>query len=50
MCSFFLGLFPPIYAGEEDIDLSIEGKVLSARLKEIPLKIILEKLEREKGI
>ena len=50
MCSFFLGLFPPVFAGEGDIDLMIEGKVLSARLREIPLKIILEKLEREKGI
>ena len=45
-----MGFFPLLFAGGGDIDFTIEGKVLSARLKEIPLKIILEKLEREKGI
>lgn len=50
ICSLFLGVFPPLFAGGGDIDLTVEGMVLSARLREIPLKIILEKLEREKGI
>lgn len=50
ICSFSLGVFPPVLAGGEDIDLTIGGNFLSARLKEIPLKIILEKLKREKGV
>jgi len=50
MCSFFLAVLPLTAASREDIDLTIHGEVLSARLRAIPLKIILEKLEREKGI
>ncbi|NIM99572.1 MAG: hypothetical protein GTO24_16315 [candidate division Zixibacteria bacterium] len=50
ICFSFLNAFPPILAGGEHIDLKLEGEVLSAELSEIPLKIILEKLEREKGI
>ena len=49
MCSFFLAVLPPTAASGEDIDLTIHGEVLSARLRGIPLKIILEKLERERG-
>ena len=50
MCSFFLAVLPPTLASREDIDLTIHGEVLSAKLRGIPLKIILEKLERERGI
>jgi hypothetical protein len=50
MCSFFLTVLPPTVASRENIDLTIHGEVLSARLRGIPLKIILEKLERERGI
>jgi hypothetical protein len=49
ICSFSLGVFAPVLARGGDIDLTIEGGVLSARLKEAPLKIILERLERETG-
>jgi hypothetical protein len=50
MCLFFLGVFPPSSAVGGDIDLTIEGGALSARLKGISLKIILEKLEKGRGI
>jgi hypothetical protein len=50
LCSFFLAVLPPTAASSGNIDLTIHGEVLSARLRGIPLKIILEKLEREKGI
>ena len=50
ICSFFLGVFPPVLTGAERVDLTIEGETFSARLREVPLKTILEKLEREKGI
>jgi len=49
MCSFFLAVLPLTAASRENIDLTIHGEVLSARLRGIPLKIILEKLERERG-
>ena len=50
ICSFFLGVFPPVLAEGGDIDLTIEGETLSAKLRRIPLKILFEKLKREKGI
>ena len=50
ICSLLLGIFSPVLTGREDIDLIVEGEVLSAKLNGIPLKIILEKLERERGI
>jgi len=50
VCCLVLSVFPPVLARGGDIDLTIEAGVLSARLKEIPLRIILEKLERERGI
>ena len=50
MCSSFLAVLPPTVASRGNIDLPIHGEVLSARLRKIPLKIILEKLERERGI
>jgi hypothetical protein len=48
--SFFLGVFPPVLGAGRDIDLTIEGETLSAKFRKVPLKIILEKLERDKGI
>ena len=49
MCSLFLG-GSPVFAGGERVDLTVEGETLSASLREIPLKIILERLERRKGV
>jgi hypothetical protein len=48
--SFSLGVFVPVLARGGDIDLTIEGETLSARLRKVPLKIVLEKVEREGGI
>ena len=50
ICSLVLSVFIPASAAGWDIDLTIEGEVLSARLMEVYLKAILEKLERERGI
>jgi len=50
ICSLFMGPFPPALAGDGNIDLTVEGEFLSARLKGVPLTTILEKLERERGI
>lgn len=49
-CSFFMCLFSPAWSGKGDINLKIKGQALSVNLKEIPLKFILEKLKRERGI
>ena len=46
----FLSIISTVPAREKIVDLTIKGKTLSAKLKEIPLKDILEKLERETGI
>jgi hypothetical protein len=48
--SFFLCVFSPAWSGRGDIDFKLEGHTLSANLKNIPLKFILEKLERDRGI
>jgi hypothetical protein len=48
--TFFLCIISAVAAREGGVDFTVEGEVLSANLKEIPLKDILEKLEREKGI
>ena len=50
MCSFFLAVLPPTVVSRGTIDLTIHGEVSSARLRGIPLTVILEKLERERGI
>jgi len=50
ICLFFFGVISLVLAGAGDIDLTVEDETLSARLRGIPLKIILEKLERERGI
>lgn len=50
ICSLCVGFFPPALAGDGDIDLTVEGELLSARLNGVPLATILEKLERERGI
>ena len=49
-CTFFFSIISTVPAREKIVDLTIKGKTLSAKLKEIPLKDILEKLEREIGI
>lgn len=49
-CAFFLSILSAVPAREEAFDLKLEGEVLSVKLKEVPLKQILEKLEREIGI
>ena len=45
-----LSVLSPVPARGAGIDLTFQGNVLSANLKEAQLKEILEKLEREKGI
>jgi hypothetical protein len=50
MCSLALSVSLPASAAGWDIDLTIEGEVLSARLRGVPLKAVLETLERERGI
>ena len=50
ICGIYLSIFSPLFAGGGTVDLSIEGDTLSVNLKAIPLKDILEKLEKEKGI
>ena len=49
-CAFFFSIISAVPAREKIVDLTIKGETLSAKLKEIPLKDILEKLEREIGI
>jgi len=49
-CTFFFSIISAVPAREKIVDLTIKGETLSAKLKEIPLKDILEKLEREIGI
>lgn len=49
-CQFVLCLFSPVWSEVGDIGLKFEGETLSAELEEIPLKVVLENLEREKGI
>jgi len=48
--SFFLSAFTPVPAQAASIDLTFQDDVLSANLKEVRLKDVLERLEREKGI
>jgi hypothetical protein len=49
-CTFFFSIISAVPAREKVVDLTIKGETLSAKLKEVPLKDILEKLERELGI
>ena len=49
-CTFFFSIISAVPAREKIVNLTIKGETLSAKLKEIPLKDILEKLEREIGI
>jgi hypothetical protein len=49
-CSFFLCTFSAAWSEKGNIDFKLEGHTLSANLKEIPLKFILERLEKERGI
>ena len=50
ICGIYVSVFSPEWASGETFDLTLEGEVLPPELKDIPLKDILEKLEREKGI
>ena len=51
MLTFFcLGSFSPASAGKGEVDVKFEGQILSAELQGVSLKVILEKLNREKGI
>lgn len=41
---------PVVFSGNRDIDLQFRGQIMSAELQAVPLRLILEKLQREKGI
>lgn len=47
---FCLGSFCPASSGRGEIGLEFRGQIMSAELQGVPLRLILEKLEREKGI
>ena len=47
---FSLGLFCSVSSGKEEIDLELRGQAMSAELQGVSLRLVLEKLEREKGI
>jgi hypothetical protein len=49
-CLLIAGFFSPALAKEGYTDLKFQGKTLSADVKKVPLKAILEKLKKEKGI
>ena len=49
-CVFFLSITSAVPAREKIVDLTIKGETLSAKLKEIPLKDILEKLKVVKNL
>lgn len=48
--SFCLGSFSSPSSGKEEIDLKFKGQIMSAELQGVSLRLILEKLNREKGI
>jgi len=47
---FFLGSFFSISSGEGELDVDFQGQIMSAELQGVSLRLILERLEREKGI
>ncbi len=47
---YFSGLFLPSLSIAYSVDLIFKGETLSANLKEVPLKTVLEKISREKGV
>jgi hypothetical protein len=47
---FLIGGFSPAWSEEKDMALDFQGQTLSAFLQAVPLRFILEKLEKEKGI
>jgi len=47
---YFSGLFLPSLSIAYSVDLTFKGETLSANLKEVPLKTVLEKISREKGV
>jgi hypothetical protein len=48
--AFLIGGFSPAWSGEKDMALDFQGQTFSAFLQAVPLRFILEKLEKEKGI
>jgi len=48
--AFLIGGFSPAWSGEKDMALDFQGQTFSAFLQAAPLRFILEKLEKEKGI
>jgi len=47
---FCLGSFYSASSGKEEIALEFHGQIMSAELQGVSLRLILERLEREKGI
>ncbi len=47
---YFSGLFLPSLSTAYSVDLVFKGETLSANLKEVPLKTVLDKIREEKGI
>jgi len=47
---FCLGSFYSALSGKEEIGLEFKGQIMSAELQGVSLRLILEKLNREKGI
>lgn len=45
-----LGFSPSASSGKEEIDMEFKGKVMSAELEGVSLRLVLEKLGKEKGI
>lgn len=47
---FCLGFFSFAIPGTGELDLKFTGQIMSAEVQGVPLRVILEKIEREKGI
>ena len=48
--TFLFGPFSATWAGRKDMALEFQGQIFSASLQGVPLRVILERLERGKGI
>jgi hypothetical protein len=47
---FLIGPFSWTWSGERDMVLKFQDRILSASLQGVPLRVILEELERQKGV
>lgn len=47
---FCVGSFSNASSGKGEIDINFRGENISAELQEVPLRLIFEKLKREKGV